>query len=113
MSDRSIDVPRVEAFLREFAEDRDWVQFHTPKNLAMALAAEAGELLEVFQWMTPKESSVLDDATGAAVGAELADILQYMIRMADLLEIDLDAALWQKLHENETRFPPDTGQQEI
>jgi NTP pyrophosphatase (non-canonical NTP hydrolase) len=103
----TIDLQEVQAFLQRFAEERDWVQFHTPKNLAMALAAEAGELLEIFQWMRPEQSVTLKGPVEAAVGEELADILQYLVRLADVLDIDLKAALWQKLRMNEARFPRD------
>ena len=93
--------------LREFAAERDWDQFHTPKNLAMALAAESGELLELFQWLTPEDSiSVAEDKEAQkAVAQELSDILQYVIRMADLLDIDLPNELAFKLAENEVRYP--------
>jgi NTP pyrophosphatase (non-canonical NTP hydrolase) len=106
VSGNSIDLDQAQEFLQKFAEDRDWVQFHTPKNLAMALAAEAGELLEIFQWLTPAESSHLDDGTvRSAVADELADILQYLIRLADVLDIQLNHALWEKLQRNADRFP--------
>ena len=101
-----LDLGAVRDYLREFAADRDWDQFHTPKNLAMALAAEAGELLEVFQWMTPEESVLVDEArVRSAVADELADILQYLIRLADVLDIDINEALMNKLRRNEVRFP--------
>src|SRR5262249_19368370 len=77
--------------LRAFAQARDWEQYHTPKNLAMALAGEAGELVACFQWLTPDESAhVMEDpVTAEAVESELADVLQYLIRLADVLGIDL------------------------
>jgi len=94
--------------LRAFAHARDWEQYHTPKNLAMALAGEAGELVACFQWLTPDESAhVMDDpTTAAAVESELADVLQYLIRLADVLGVDLANAFRTKLQINETRFPP-------
>lgn len=100
-----IDLKAVRDFLRSFAEDRNWEQFHTPKNLAMALAAEAGELLDVFQWLTPEQSLNLDASQMAAAEEELADVLQYLIRLADVLGVNLNSALWLKLTSNETRFP--------
>jgi NTP pyrophosphatase (non-canonical NTP hydrolase) len=106
MSGRVIDLEEVEGYLQGFAEDRDWIQYHTPKNLAMALVAEAGELVEIFQWLTPEESAKLDGTAKHAAGEELADILQYLIRLADLLDVDLHTALWDKLRANEVRFPP-------
>ena len=94
--------------LRAFAQARDWERYHTPKNLAMALAGEAGELVACFQWLTPDESAhVMDDpTTAAAVESELADVLQYLIRLADVLGVDLANAFRTKLQINETRFPP-------
>jgi NTP pyrophosphatase (non-canonical NTP hydrolase) len=96
------------ATLRAFARARDWERYHTPKNLAMALAGEAGELLACFQWLTPGESASImqDAATGAAVESELADVLQYLIRLADVLGVDLAEAVRKKVQVNEKRFPP-------
>jgi NTP pyrophosphatase (non-canonical NTP hydrolase) len=95
------------SLLRAFAQARDWEQYHTPKNLAMALAGETGELLACFQWLTPGESArVMHDATtAAAVESELADVLQYLIRLADVLEVDLAEAVRKKARLNEERFP--------
>jgi NTP pyrophosphatase (non-canonical NTP hydrolase) len=97
--------------LRAFAQARDWEPYHTPKNLAMALAGEAGELVACFQWLTPGESArVMDDpGTAAAVESELADVLQYLIRLADVLGVDLAEAARNKIKINETRFPPVSG----
>lgn len=95
--------------LREFAAERDWEQFHTPKNLAMALAGEAGELLAEFQWLTPEESwKVMDDATGPRVEAELADVMLYLIRLADVLGVDLLKAAESKVDENARRYDADS-----
>jgi NTP pyrophosphatase (non-canonical NTP hydrolase) len=95
------------ANLRAFARARDWEQYHTPKNLAMALAGETGELVACFQWLTPDESAhvMLDPSTAAAVESEMADVLQYLIRLADVLGIDLAEAVRKKIRLNETRFP--------
>lgn len=106
MSD-PLDLDEVALFLRGFAADRDWEQFHTPKNLSMALSGEAGELLEIFQWLTPEQSADLDDATRHHVGEELVDILQYVVRIADLLDVDLNEALWEKFERNSDRYPAD------
>ena len=94
--------------LRAFAQARDWEQYHTPKNLAMALAGEVGELVACFQWLTPDESARLmaDPSAAAAVESELADVLQYLIRLADVLGVDLAEAVRNKARVNETRFPP-------
>jgi NTP pyrophosphatase (non-canonical NTP hydrolase) len=109
---RSPDQPgdslaELAAALRAFAQARDWEQFHTPKNLAMALAGEAGELVACFQWLTPEESThVMDDpGAGANIESELADVLQYLIRLADVLGVDLADAVRKKMRINESRFP--------
>lgn len=93
--------------LRTFAEDRDWEQFHTPKNLAMALSVEASELLEIFQWLTPEESvAVMDSHRADDVRDEVADIAIYLLRLADVLGLDIEAAVATKVERNEVRFPP-------
>ena len=93
--------------LREFAAARDWDQFHSPKNLAMALSAEAGELLEVFQWLTEEQSRSLEAAARAAASEEIADVLIYLVRLADKLGIDPVAAARAKLVENARKYPVD------
>lgn len=91
--------------LRRFAAERDWEQFHSPKNLAAALAVEAAELLEPFQWLTEEQSRNLDAEQLAAVRDEVADVLLYLIRLADKLDIDLDAAARDKLVRNALKYP--------
>jgi dCTP diphosphatase len=103
-----LDLGEVREFLRRFAAERDWEQFHTPKNLAMALAAEAGELLEVLQWLTPQQSDNLSDEQRHALADELADVLQYVVRLADVTGVDLASEVWRKLRENEQRYSPDS-----
>jgi NTP pyrophosphatase (non-canonical NTP hydrolase) len=93
--------------MREFARARDWDQFHSPKNLAMALSVEASELLEHFQWLTEEQSRGLDAKAQAAVRAEIADVLLYLIRLADQLGIDPLAAAQRKLVENAQKYPVD------
>lgn len=88
-----------------FAQARDWDQFHTPKNLAMALNVEAGELLEHFLWLTPEESASLQPDKKLVVQDELADVFIYLIRLSDKLGVDLYAATERKLAENERRYP--------
>lgn len=95
------------AQLREFANARDWEQFHTPKNLAMALSVEASELLEHFQWLTPEESQKLADGKLEAVSEEMADVLIYLVRVADVLGVDLLEAARSKIALNERRYPVD------
>ena len=90
--------------LRAFAKERDWERFHTPKNLAMALAGEAGELVSELQWLTPEESVSLDPQQLAAVEFELADVLIYLVRLADELDIDLLDAAGRKHQVNQERF---------
>ncbi|GAA2989590.1 nucleotide pyrophosphohydrolase [Actinokineospora diospyrosa] len=96
---------------RAFAEARAWGPFHTPKNLVMALSAEVGELTELFQWLTPDEatSAPQDPAARARIEDELADVLLYLTRLADVLGVDLIAAAHAKIDRNETRFPPNIG----
>ena len=103
----NIDSEKALEALRKFAQERNWEQFHTPKNLAMALSVEVGELVELFQWLTPEESKALkeDPEKLQAVREELADVLVYLIRIADILEIDLDEALWDKLKKNSEKYP--------
>lgn len=91
--------------LRQFTAERAWEPFHTPKNLAMALAGEAGEVIEHFQWLTAEQSARLEPATRDAVALELADVLMYLVRLADVLEIDLAAAAQRKLALNAERYP--------
>ena len=95
------------ARVRAFADDRDWQRFHTPKNLAMALAGEVGELLAELQWLTPEESTaVMADAEhGARVRAELGDVMIYLTRLADVLGIDLVDAALDKLADSARRYP--------
>jgi NTP pyrophosphatase (non-canonical NTP hydrolase) len=93
--------------LRAFATARDWEKFHSPKNLAMALAAEAGEVLEHFQWLTEAESAALPPEKRAEVALELADVLLYLLMLADRLEIDAGDAARRKIALNESRYPAD------
>jgi NTP pyrophosphatase (non-canonical NTP hydrolase) len=91
--------------LRGFVAAREWAQFHSPKNLAMALVAEAGELVEHFQWLTEAQSAALPPEQLAAVRLEMADVLIYLLRLADVLEVDLLAAAADKMALNEQRYP--------
>ena len=91
--------------LRRFAQARDWAPFHSPKNLSMALAAEAGELLENFQWLTEAQSRTLDAAKLEAVRSEVADVLLYLLQLSDALGIDPLEAARRKLAFNEQRYP--------
>jgi NTP pyrophosphatase (non-canonical NTP hydrolase) len=102
-----LDVPELQRRLAAFAEARGWEPFHTPKNLATALVVEAGELAEIFQWLTPEQSlDVMADAdTAARVRDEMADVLSYLLQMASVCGVDVLAALAAKIERNEKRFP--------
>jgi len=91
--------------LRQFASDRDWDKFHSPKNLAIALSVEAAELLEHFQWLSEAESADLSLATRVRVREELADVLLYLIRLADKLNVDLAIAAAEKIQINAEKYP--------
>ena len=101
------DLDDLRRQLREFANDRDWDQFHSPKNLAMALAGEAGELLENFQWLTEEQSRRPGPETLAAASEEIADVLLYLVRLSDKLGIDPAAAARAKLNANAAKYPVD------
>ena len=101
------EVQRLRDQLRAFAGERDWDQFHSPKNLAMALAGEAGELLENFQWLTEEQSRHPSPEVLAAAGEEIADVLLYLIRLSDKLGIDPIAAADRKMLANAAKYPVD------
>lgn len=102
-----MDIRDLQDRLAEFAGERDWDQFHSPKNLSMALAAEAAELLEIFQWLTEEQSKGVtgDPGTLKSIQEELADIFIYLVRLADKLGIDLDKAVHEKIRLNELKYP--------
>jgi NTP pyrophosphatase (non-canonical NTP hydrolase) len=91
--------------MRDFAERRNWDQFHAPKNLVMALAGEAGELIEHFQWLTESESAHLEPEALAEVAAEIADIQIYLARLSDKLGVSIADAVEKKIAENELKYP--------
>jgi dCTP diphosphatase len=93
--------------LREFAAERDWDQFHSPKNLAAALSVEAAELLERFQWLTEDESRNLPPAELEKVRQEMADVLNYLVRLADKLDVNLLEAAREKIKLNAQKYPAD------
>jgi dCTP diphosphatase len=99
------DLESLRNQLRTFAAERDWDQFHSPKNLAAALSVEAAELLEHFQWLTEAQSQQLPPETLAEVRAEVADVLLYLIRISDKLGIDLIAAAKEKIAANAQKYP--------
>ena len=91
--------------------ERDWEQFHSPKNLAMALTGEVGELTEIFQWLTPAESAAVmnDPVSAGQVRDELADVFAYLIRLADVLGVDLEQAFADKMVKNARKYPVETS----
>jgi len=93
--------------LRAFAKERDWDQFHAPKNLAMALSVEVAELVEHFQWLSEDQSKSLDEKTKAEVADEIADVQVYLIRLADKLDVDILDAVGQKIEKNKAKYPAD------
>ena len=98
-------IDKLRSQLAQFANERDWDQFHNPKNLAMALIAEAGELVEHFQWLSPQQAANLSPETKAAVALEIADVLLFLLRLADKLEIDPIAAAEHKMQLNAEKYP--------
>ncbi|KOQ69900.1 nucleotide pyrophosphohydrolase [Stenotrophomonas maltophilia] len=104
-----VEVRGAAQALREFAEARDWAQFHSPKNLVMALSGAVGELNEIFQWMTEADSfkAATSETTARAVRDEVADVALYLIRLSDVLGIDLNEAVSSKLATNAAKYPVD------
>lgn len=103
----SEDIKKLTEELRKFTKDRDWDQFHSPKNLSMALSVEASELVEKFQWLTEQQSYELSDKKKKEVEEEIGDILIYLVRIADQLDMDLIKAATQKLKQNAEKYPPE------
>lgn len=101
------DLEQLRLRIRQFAEERDWRQYHSPKNLSMALIAEAAELVEHFQWLTEEQSAHLDAEKLEAVRQEIADIQIYLITIADKLNVDLLEAVANKLDINAKKYPAD------
>ena len=95
--------------LRAFAAERHWEQFHTPKNLAMSAAIEAAEIMEHFQWLTPAQSATLAEGQRNEVAHEIADVLLYLVRLADVLDIDPVAAAHEKIGLNALKYPATRG----
>ena len=99
------DLAELKERIRAFVAERDWDQFHSPKNLAMALSVEAAELVEIFQWLTEEESAKPDAARRQRAAEELADVLWFLVRIADRLDIDLLQAAGEKLERNAAKYP--------
>lgn len=99
------DMTQIRDALRVFASERAWGQYHTPKNLATALSVEAGELLEHFQWLTGEESCQVSGDRHEAIAMEMADVLIYLIQIADRLDVDLAQAARKKIGINANKYP--------
>ena len=103
-----MDIKEIQDKLAKFAEERDWDQFHSPKNLVMALTSEVGELNELFQWLTEEQSSMKDDIGKVEeIRKEIADIFIYLLRLADKLDIDIEEAIREKIEINAKKYPID------
>lgn len=102
-----VDVSALEVALQKFADERDWNQYHSPKNLAMALTGEVGELVEIFQWLTEEQSTTVAQVpeTARAVRDELADVLLFLVRLSSVLGVDLNEAVTHKLASNARKYP--------
>ena len=107
MSDSETTLAELRRIVDEFVDERDWHQFHTPKNVAMSLCVEAAELMEHFQWLTAEQSRAVAErpSTLSAVAEELADVLCYVLAMANELGLDLSTALRHKMTKNERKYP--------
>lgn len=103
-----LDTRQLATELQRFATERDWQQFHSPKNLVMALAVEVSELMEPFQWLSPEQAAAImaHPDSAAAVRDELADVMIYLVRLADVLHVDLADAVERKIDKNTVKYPP-------
>ncbi|MBO6701104.1 MAG: nucleotide pyrophosphohydrolase [Pseudomonadales bacterium] len=102
-----MNIEEIQNRLREFARERDWEQFHSPKNLAAALSVEAAEILEHFQWLDSEASMSLSEEKKSEVAEEIADVLNYLLRLSDVLQIDLETAVNNKMKINAEKYPAD------
>ena len=100
-----MDIFDIQNQLKEFAYERDWEQFHTPKNIAMALSVESSELVEIFQWLKPEESQQPNKKQLELINSEVADIAMYLLRFCDLLDVNLEKAIQEKLVKNAEKYP--------
>ena len=103
----SLDIESMRQKIREIAKERDWDQYHTPKNLAISLSLEASELLEIFQWLNdPQVAAIQNDPKKMeAIRDELSDVLYWLLRLSDVLSIDLNSAFWAKMQKNIEKYP--------
>ncbi|MFW3338154.1 nucleotide pyrophosphohydrolase [Aliarcobacter butzleri] len=105
ITEKSMDIKKIEKVLKQFSQERDWEQFHSPKNLSMALSVEASELVEIFQWLTEEQSYTLSDSKKQHTKEEVADIAIYLLRICMKLDIDLEEAILEKMKKNEEKYP--------
>ncbi len=101
-----MDLEKIQQRLREFARERDWEQFHSPKNLSMALSVEVAELVEHFQWLTASQSSSAQAVDREQVATEIADIQIFLIMLADKLGVDIEQSVHAKIEANAVKYPP-------
>ena len=102
-----LNVGLIQKMFSEFAKEREWEQFHSPKNISMALSVEASELMEIFQWMKEEDSRNPDEKDIQKIKEEVADVLVYTLRMADLLNINLEKEIDSKMEQNARKYPAD------
>ncbi|CAI8368897.1 MAG: Uncharacterised protein [Bacteroidetes bacterium MED-G17] len=101
-----MDLKLIQSRLKKFAEDRDWEQFHSPKNITMALSVEVAELVEIFQWSNSGGLDEINDPDiKVQIEKEIADIFNYLLKLTDMLDIDLEKAALNKIEENDTKYP--------
>lgn len=102
-----MNLSKIQKKLADFAKERNWDQFHSPKNLSMALAAEAAELLEIFQWLTEEQSREIinNEKEISLIKEEIADVVIYLVRLADKLNVDIEKAVLEKISLNEKKYP--------
>ncbi len=109
-----MSIKNIQKQLADFADERDWDQFHNPKNLAMALSVEASELVEIFQWLTPEQAeAIMSTDESEHVKEETADIMIYLIRMADKLDVDLESAIDDKIIKNGIKHPTEASEDSL
>jgi dCTP diphosphatase len=104
-----IDIQRIQELHKKFVQERNWDRFQTPKNLSMALSVEASELAEIFMWLTEKQSGSLNDQQLKAASEEMADVFIYLLRIADVLGVDLIQAAELKMKKNHEKYPIEKG----
>ncbi len=103
-----MDIKAIQQQIRLFAQEREWEKFHTPKNLSMAMTVEAGELMELFQWLNEADAkNIMGTDKAKNVKRELADVAVYLLRLCDVLDIDLTQAISEKMQENALKYPVD------